>query len=297
LLLTAATGLAQTPVPGFRVEVEMVSVFATVQDRAGKLVTGLGSEDFILYDDGVAQKISQFSRDYVPLSVAILLDASSSMRGKKLENAKKALLHFLKRLRAGDEVMLITFQTRPTIVHRFTEDRGAIRRELKRLDGNGSTALYDSILAALDASAAATRRRRTLLLISDGINNYGRAQLQETVARLRESGVELFAIGLESTLPEEMEDRAVTRSVLEHLTRSAGGEAFVIGPSSELEAVCARISDRMHNQYAFAYYPARSRSEAWHSLRLEARIPGLRVIASKTGYFPSMRVEGRREGH
>lgn len=271
----------------------MVNVFATVQDRAGRLVTGLGPDDFVVYDDGVPQRISRFTRDYVPLSVVVLLDASSSMRGRKLENAKKALSAFLKRLRPTDEAMLVTFDTRAQVVATFTADHDAIRRGLKRLDGNGSTALYDAILTALDASGAASRRRRSLLLISDGINNYGRARLDETEARLRASGLELFAIGLESGMPEELEERAITRMVLETLTRAAGGETFIAAEARDLQTICARISDRMHNQYAFAYYPTRSRDGTWRSVRVETRIPGLRVIASKTGYFPA---ELRRPG-
>jgi VWFA-related protein len=287
VLVGTAWGQVRVPEYRFGVQVDLVSVFATVSDRSGKLVTGLGSDDFVVYDNGVPQQISQFSRDYIPLSVVILLDCSSSMRGKKLDNARKALDQFLKRLRPRDEAMLVTFQIRPRLVQGFTEDFDRIRRALRHLDGNGSTALYDAILAAVEDSASARNRRRSLLVISDGINNYGRARLQETIERLRTSGLELFAIGLESNYPEDMEERAVTRAVLEALTRSAGGEAFVTSEAHDLGRICGAISDRMHNQYAFAYYPPPSSDGKWRTVRIEPRLPGLRIVASKTGYFPA----------
>ena len=295
-LAMAGLDCAWSQIRDYRVgiKVELVSVFATVQDRSGRLVTGLNQDDFVIYDNNVPQQISQFSREYIPLSVIILLDASSSMdSGKKLDNAKKALVHFLRRLRSGDEAMLMTFRTRPRVVQRFTQDFGQITRQLKRLDANESTALYDAILAALREVQGARNRRRALLLISDGVNTHGKTQLRETISELRRRGVELFAIGLESNLPEDMKEKVITREVLVQLTQSAGGEAFVVSESKDLARICSTISDRMHNQYTFGYYPSRRQDQEWRSIRVEAKIPGLRVVASKAGYYPAVEADNR----
>src|SRR5688572_8673995 len=79
-LAMAGLDCAWSQIRDYRVgiKVELVSVFATVQDRSGRLVTGLNQDDFVIYDNNVPQQISQFSREYIPLSVIILLDASSS---------------------------------------------------------------------------------------------------------------------------------------------------------------------------------------------------------------------------
>jgi Ca-activated chloride channel family protein len=271
----------------FSVEVEMVGLFATVQDRSGKLITGLDQDDFLIYDEGTPQVISQFSREYTPLSVSILLDTSSSMAGRKIENARKSLGEFLRFLNRGDEAMLMTFRTRPQLVHKFTQDLGSLRRSLRNIEGFGSTALYDAILAALEHSKASQNRRRALLLISDGINTYGRAELKETVEQLRRQGVELFAIGMETNLSYDLQDKLVTRFVLNQLTRSAGGEAFMVNDPAQLGDVCEAISERMRKQYAFGYYPPKATSGDWRSIRIETRRPGMKVIPSKTGYYPS----------
>jgi Ca-activated chloride channel homolog len=295
-LMIAGFACAWSQIQDYRigVKVELVSLFATVQDQSGKLVTGLNRDDFVIYDNGVPQMISQFSREYIPLSVIILLDTSSSMdSGKKLDNAKKALVQFLRRLRAGDEAMLMTFRTRARVVQPFTQELAKLTHELNRLDANESTALYDAILTALAEVQGARNRRRALLLISDGVNTYGRSQLREAISELRRGGVELFAIGLESGLPEDMKERVITREVLDQLTRSAGGEAFVVSEPKNLARICATISDRMHNQYTFGYYPSRQEDYQWRSIRLEAKIPGLKVTPSKTGYYPA--AEARRQ--
>ncbi len=272
--------------PRYGVKVELVSLFATVLDASGKPVPGLGENDFLIYEDEVPQKISQFSREYVPLSVVILLDTSSSMSGTKLEDAGRSLREFLKRLNPGDEAMLISFRTRPTVLQPFTRDLERVRQELKNLEARGSTGLYDTILAALEEAAASRNKRHALLLLSDGINTYGKAHLEDTIERLRRQSVELFAIGVESNLPEDERERETTRAVLSELTHSAGGEAFIVRNPRQLNRICRTISLRMHNQYSLGYYPRKRHGNRWRGIRVETRAQGLRILPSKRGYYP-----------
>lgn len=285
LSFSFTSGLSQTSNYRYGIRVEMVDLFASVYNRDGKLVKGLSRNDFVIYDDGVPQAITQFSHEYIPLSVLILLDTSGSMAGSKLDSARRSLNQFLKRLNRGDEAMLMTFQSRPHIAQPFTQDLEKIRNSLRRLEGNGSTALYDAVLQSLDVIRESHNPRRTLLLISDGINTFGRTALKDAVMTLRRSGVELYAIGIETDSPEEVQERAVTQAVLDQLTNSAGGEAFMITDASDLARICRSISDQMHNQYSLGYYPPKTKEGEWRSIRVVTKTPGLKVIPSKTGYF------------
>lgn len=280
-------GLTQTATYRYGIKVEMVDLYASVYNRDGKLVKGLSRDDFIIYDDGVPQAITQFSREYIPLSVLILLDTSGSMAGLKLDNARKSLNQFLKRLNRGDEAMLMTFQARPHVTQPFTQDLDKIKNSLRRLEGNGSTALYDAVLQSLDVIRESRNPRRTLLLISDGINTFGRSALKDTVITLRRSGIELYAIGIETDSPDDVQEKAVTQAVLNQLTNSAGGEAFMITDASDLVRICRAISDQMHNQYSLGYYPPRTKEGEWRNIRIVTKTPGLTVIPSKTGYYSS----------
>jgi Ca-activated chloride channel family protein len=277
----------------YDVKVELVGLYATVFDRAGRLITGLNQDDFILYDEGKPQAISQFSREYTPMSIALLLDASGSMNGEKLENACKSIMQFVKSLNRGDEAMLMEFRSKPRVLRAFGENFGKIERDLKRLEGNGSTALYDSILAALDQIQSARNRRRAVLLVSDGINTCGKARLEDTVVGLRRQGIELYAIGLEADLSEEAGDTITTKSVLDRLTQSVGGESFIVSDSRDLKRICAMISNQMHNQYYFGYYPPKTVEGEWRTIRLETKTRSLRVVASKSGYYASSGIRGK----
>jgi Ca-activated chloride channel homolog len=265
----------------------MVDLFASVYDNHGKLVKGLGRDDFVIYDDGIPQAISQFSREYAPLSVLILLDSSGSMAGPKLEDAKRSLLQFLKRLNPGDEILLMTFQARPRITQTFTQDHEKIKNALRRVESNGSTALYDAVLQSLDVIRDSHNPRRTLLLISDGLNTFGRSALADTENALKRSGVELYAIGIDSEAPEEFSEQAMTRAVLNQLTGAAGGQAFLLTDSNDLGRVCRSISDQMHNQYSLGYYPPRTKDGQWRNIRVVTKVPGMKVVPSKNGYYPA----------
>ncbi len=279
--------VAQIPPFHYGVNVELVDLFASVHDSQGRLVKKLRRDDFIIYDNGIRQAITQFSREYYPLSVLILLDTSSSMAGTKIENARKSLDQFLRRLNPGDEAMLMTFQSRPKIAESFTQNLDYIRQTLRHTEGYGSTALYDTILLALDQVGNAHNRRKALLLISDGINTYGRTKLKDAVEGLRRRGIELFAIGMGTDLPEDARERAATRSILIQLTEAAGGESYLVSDSKDLPRICRDISDQMHNQYALGYYPPKSQESGWRMIKVETRIPGLTVVPSKKGYYPA----------
>ncbi len=267
----------------YDVRVEMVGLFATVLDHAGKLVTDLGRNDFLLYEDGKPQVISQFSREYIPLSILFLLDTSGSMDGEKLYNARKSIIQFIKHLNRDDEAMLMEFRAKPRVIRPFTRDFGKIEGDLNRLEGTGSTALYDAILSALDQMRSAKNRRRAVLLISDGINTYGKARLEDSIAGLKRHGIELFTIGIETDIPHELAE--AMEDILNRLTQSAGGEAFIVNDARDLRRICAIISDQMHHQYSFGYYPPSTAQGEWRAIKLETKTRGLRVLASRTGYF------------
>jgi Ca-activated chloride channel homolog len=269
----------------YGVKVEMVDLYANVYNQKGKLMTGLSREDFVIYDQGVLQAITQFSREYIPLSVVVLLDTSGSMAGVKLDSARRSLLQFIKRLNRGDEVLLMTFQARPRITQTFTEDLDKVRNALRRIEANGSTALYDSIQQSLEVIEQSHNPRRALLLISDGINTFGKAALGDTINRLRRKGVELYAIGIESDSPEDSSESAITKAVLERLTNSAGGQAYIVADPEDLGKICRTISDQMHNQYSLGYYPPQTIDGEWRDIRIVTRVPGAVVIPSKTGYY------------
>ena len=184
----------------FRTSVELINVTATVTDAQGRFVPGLKVEDFEVYEDGKLQKISQFDSERVPVSLGIALDTSGSMAGEKMAAAQSRRQSFSLRPagRAGRSVSLSLRQPR-RLVSGWTEDRRAVGRMVGSIRPNGGTAMYDAVAEAIPLAQNGTRRKKALLLISDGNDQNSRTGVDEVRQQIRESEVLVYAIGIDAS--------------------------------------------------------------------------------------------------
>jgi Ca-activated chloride channel homolog len=184
----------------FRTGVELVSVTVTITDDRGRFVPDLKISDFLVYEEGQPQTISQFDSERVPVSLGVALDTSGSMIGEKIVAAQAALNRFLfDLLGAQDEVFLYRFDSRPTLVRGWSEDRRAIAEALGTVRPNGGTAIYDAVAEAVPLAQSGTRRKKALVVISDGNDTSSRTNLADLQQRIRQSEVLIYAIGIDAS--------------------------------------------------------------------------------------------------
>jgi VWFA-related protein len=183
----------------FRSGVELINVTATVTDASGRFVPNLGQQDFIVEEDGVPQQVTHFSNDRVPVSLGIALDTSGSMAGERIRAAKEALDRFLYDLLASDdEIFLYRFSDQPELLQSWTTDRDRLRRALGGVMARGGTALYDTVADAVPLAHSGTRRKKALLVISDGNDTNSTTSPAELKSLVRESEVLVYAIGIDA---------------------------------------------------------------------------------------------------
>ncbi|HMF98984.1 MAG TPA: VWA domain-containing protein [Vicinamibacterales bacterium] len=198
----------QTPAParpgaddqGFRFKsgVELINVTATVSDGSGRFVSGLHQDDFIVYEDDKPVTVTHFNADRVPVSLGIALDTSGSMAGSKIQAAQDALDRFLyDLLDKDDEIFLYRFSNVPMLLQGWTRDRQLVSRALGRITPNGGTAMYDAVADALPLAQQGQHRKKALLVISDGNDTASATNIRDVKARIRESEVLVYAIGID----------------------------------------------------------------------------------------------------
>src|SRR5258708_39274727 len=112
-----------------RVDVNLVLVDATVKAKDGQIMANLKKDDFEVREDGVAQKVEIFSRDELPLNVALVLDLSDSI-GPFLGPLRDAATVALAALKPGDEVALFTFSTEAELRLPLTKDKTKIADQI-----------------------------------------------------------------------------------------------------------------------------------------------------------------------
>ena len=184
----------------FRTGVELVNVTATVTDQSGRFVEGLTAQDFVLYEDGKPQEITLFESERVPVSLGIALDTSGSMLGEKIVAAQAALNRFLLDLLGpNDEVFLYRFDGRPNLVQGWTEDRRALSAALGSVRPNGGTAMYDTVAEAVPMAQSGSRRKKALVVISDGNDTSSRTPVHALQQAIRQSEVLVYAIGIDAS--------------------------------------------------------------------------------------------------
>ena len=263
---------AQSP-PSFRADTTLVLVPVTVTDPMNRYVLGLGQQHFHVMEDGVEQTVASFSNEDAPLSVGFLVDASGSM-GTKLGISRRAVGQFLKSMNPSDEAFLVEFSDRAEVALPFTHEMDRIERKVGTLTTGGLTAMLDAIHVAFEEMKNAANPRKALLIISDGGDNHSLYTSSQVEQLVRESGVQIYAVGVFDPFASLGLLTAAERDgprLLSELADQTGGRALAAVNDSEVPAVAARIGVELRNQYLLAYSPA-NRSKDGKYRRLEVKL-------------------------
>lgn len=260
-----------------KVDVDVVQVTATVTDNAGRFVRGLTRQDFRLQEDGVAQTLTTFISENVPLEIIVAVDVSGSMTDA-MPKVKESVKRFLTAIRPTDRVTLLGFNDSVFTLARPTVDLAARLKAVDRLAPWGGTALYDVVVQAFDLLGRQTGRR-ALVVFTDGEDLNSRVPIEVAERRLEASDAVLYPIG-QGRAPR----LANLRTILERLAKKSGGRAFFGDSVDKLDAVFAAILEELSNQYLLGYVPRDLvRDGRWRTLRVEVPGKGLNVRA-RQGY-------------
>jgi Ca-activated chloride channel homolog len=275
----------------FHAGVELVSLNVTVTDgtKDGKYITGLEEGDFDVFEDGVKQSISFFSRVQQPIALAILLDTSNSME-EKLATAQEAAIGFVRRMRKDDAMEVIDFNSQVRIPQPFTSDPTALEKAIRQTTVNGSTSLYNAIYVSLRelkkerAASAEEIRRQAIVVLSDGDDTSSLVEYDEVLNLAKRSETAIYAIGLrqaETGRPHFKE----AEFVLRQLSQETGGRVFFPTSVAELAKIYEQISEELASQYSIAYAPKNPmRNGAWRRIDVRMTKPGL-TARTKRGYY------------
>ncbi len=271
----------------FRSSVNLVQVWASVTDADGRLITGLTRDDFEVFENGVPQPITYFSDERVPVSLGLLVDASDSMRGEGMVDARAAVDRFLgELLDAGDQAFVSTFNHEPRIVAGWTTPPGSIRQALAKAQPSGGTAIYDAISAFAPQFQRRTHTRAALVVISDGADTASDQSVTQARDALRRTDALVYAIAIDA--PDARASTRVNPNALREITGPSGGYTEVVRAASDLAPATERIAYELNHQYSLAYAIPAALDESWRSIRVRTRDERY-VVRARRGYFATPR--------
>ncbi len=273
---------------------------ATVVDRKERTVANLTIDDFIVEEDGQPQTIKHFSAaPDLPISIGVVIDASLSMQSK-IRTAQRAVDRFLSMIHKDDEIFLMTFANRASVIADFTSDRTKLTNAL--LTGvhvGGGTALYDSLYQALQKVKQGRYQKKAVLLVTDGEDTTSLTRFDKALQYIREAEMLVYSIGIKGAPGFDMgtdplsgnsgsrtpNHTTVDMKVLNRFAEASGGRAWEISESSfgkNMDAVLDTIAAELRSQYSIAYYPSRPTKDGkWHSIHIRMKNPGYVVRARK----------------
>ena len=201
-----------------RVETQLVTVPAVVTDRNGHPLTALRAENFVVFEDGKAERLTNFATTETPFEIALLLDTSGSTR-EELGLIRDAANAFISALRSGDRVAVVAFNNAPgngaplatvEVLAPVTDDRKLLRRAIENLGTSNGTPFYDALARVADQlfrdpPRPEIRGRRAVVALTDGVDSTSDSGYEEARAKLLRAGLASYFIQVSTE--DYVEDR------------------------------------------------------------------------------------------
>jgi Ca-activated chloride channel family protein len=304
--LFAGPGASQEG-PAIKSTVNLVNVSFTARERDGQLVENLTKDDVEIVEDGAPQKIAHFAKSAdVPLTLGLIVDASSS-QSKFYKKHEKDLAVFLRKvLGPRDRVFLLCFGNHLRLVSDFRTGMGPdaiasemlenLKRYEKKVDGfpeigpketrELGTAFYDSIFYSIDEKLGKEDGRRALLMFSDGEDNSSSHDMMTTVEAAQTANVLVYTI----RYTEKMKGGELSARnkygirVMDRIAKETGA-TNIDGEQMQPEEYFQRIAEELRTSYEIGYYPSNAmKDESFRKIVIRAKQEGVKIRA-KTGYF------------
>jgi Ca-activated chloride channel family protein len=201
-----------------RVETQLVSVPAVVTDQNGRPLSTLRQDNFVVFEDGKPQRLTNFATTEAPFEIALLLDTSGSTR-EELGLIRDAANAFLSALRAGDRIALVAFNNEQVnggpsaavdILTSLTDKRTVLRTAIQNVRTSNGTPFYDALQQIAeqvfrDPPSNEFRGRRAVVALTDGVDSSSNSDFDQIRAKLLRAGVATYFIQMSTE--DYVEDR------------------------------------------------------------------------------------------
>ncbi len=303
--------------PTIKIPTALVNVPVMVTDNYGRFITGLQRNNFTVREDGVAQKIEDFSSTEAQFNVALLIDTSHSTQNK-LGAIRKAAETFIKQLLPKDRVMVVTFDDKVQFVSEFTSDHTTLDRAVKSVKSSYATSLYDAIYRTITEKMVSIPGRKAIVLLTDGVDTASKkGNFENTLELVASTGIICYAIQYEtrndgapimrpiflpgrpssfisnlftrsdnfqSQKPQKRDPYLVASDYLRSITAQSGAIYMRAENIQNTSYAFQRIADELRHQYALTYAPTNDQRDGkYRSITVEVNPPSL-LVRARLGY-------------
>ena len=273
---------------------DMVRLSAVVTDANGRYVSGLDTADFQVLEDGVEQQIQIFNAPDSPITFAVLVDGSVSIR-TRLPTVRASVRELLRNLGPRDAVQMVQFNERVSVLETFSARRAALETAIDSFSATGGTAVLNAVFRGLREIEARAReerdesRRRAVVLLSDGVDSSSLITEDVVLSEARRSRASVYSVSLGQNLSARLTAGARGArgaALLEELGRTTGGRVIVPASVDDLQAAFAEVAEELRHQYGLAYVSDNVlRDGRWRRIELRVRNRPELSVRHREGYY------------
>ncbi len=316
LLFGFLNASAQSDDEPITVDSSIVHLNVGVADRKGRPITDLNKDNFTIYEDGVKQNIARFEPVVTPFSLVMILDMSGSTLGFR-ETIRLSAYRFVDALAPEDRVAVIEFYDKVNLRNDFTTDRRTIGNSINVANGRGKTQLYKALDFALNKLAGEGKRRKAIIVLTDGIDTALRDTDRDLLQKISEKeipnaikpetnenlnrvlnkadvqGVTIYPLALPTGDPAKLADPTPiqvamyqsARSRLQILADRTGGTLNTINRLEEMGRLYASVAAELRTLYTIEYQSTNEKRDGkWRAIKIEVTSSDL-ISKTRPGYF------------
>lgn len=300
---------ADEPEQVLKVGTRLVNTLFSVTDKQNRYVDNLKQEDLQVFENGQPQTIFTFKKEFdLPLTMAIMVDVSGSEQ-YVLPQLKDAGAHFIDSIiRTGkDTAAIIKFEGEATLMQTLTSNKNRLRKGLEEISyiappgqyggtpginggsRQGGTSIWDSVVAACGDLLAKEAGRKTIVLLTDGVDTTSRMKINDAINEALRAEVVIYAIGIgDPASGGTFIGNGVNEGELRKLTEATGGRAVIPNSRRDLDSAFAQLEQDMRQQYLLAYEPSNETPDGTFR-KIEIKVPKLKEkefkIRHRRGYY------------
>ncbi len=213
-------------------------------------------ESIFLYENGIEQKIKNFSYDPSPAKIVLLVDNSQTIRAD-VEKLKQTVMEFAYEIFEGDQLFVLAYDEKAEIVQEWTDDAKKMETSLATFRKKGNPFLFDALNSTINEILVPLMpgtRKTAVVIIGDGLDRGSKSTFENTLAELQNQNITVYSLQIpDRTGGAYRRNQPKANVVINDITEGTGGKIF---PIEEAQTAAKFICDELRkNRYLLSYFP------------------------------------------
>lgn len=232
------------------------TIITVTASRTDKKTDPIKPENLFLYENGIEQKIKNFSYDPSPARIVLMVDNSQTLP-TDLEKLKQATMEFAYEIFDGDQLFVVAYDEKPEIIQEWTDDAKKMEASLATFRKQGNPYLFDALNSTVSEILVPLMpgtRKTAVVLIGDGLDRGSKTPFDKILGELQNQNIVVYSLQIpDRTGGAYRRNQPKAKEVINQLTEGTGGKIF---PIEEAQTAAKFICDELRkNRYLLSYSP------------------------------------------